>query len=140
MPEPLLTHDGGWTEIQDDGFLALVGPLFSRLRGTDLQVAIECQDKHRNRRGVVQGGLVMTFADRALGMAVREHTGAPTSATVHLDVHFIAPVRIGQILIAHPTVEPNTRSLMFARTELIADGTVVATATGVFKPLRAGLT
>lgn len=45
---------GGWTTIDDDGFINLVGPLWRRMNGADHEYAIVGQDKHRNRRGVVQ--------------------------------------------------------------------------------------
>ncbi|WP_213576642.1 PaaI family thioesterase [Rhodococcus sp. USK13] len=92
----------GWTEVIDDGFIALVGPFYTRTDGTYTEVAVVCQDKHRNRRGVVQGGLVMKFADRVLRISARAHSGAPTTATVHLDVHFVAPVHVGDVLRARP--------------------------------------
>ncbi|MFD9664431.1 PaaI family thioesterase [Rhodococcus sp. NPDC059968] len=131
-----LSPEDGWTEVIDDGFIALVCPFYTRTDGEHTEVAVVCQDKHRNRRGIVQGGLVMTFADRALGIAARAHSGAPTTATVHLDVHFVAPIHVGDILRARPHTAPGTRSLLFMRTDLTVDDTLVATATGVFTPLR----
>ncbi|ABG98723.1 MULTISPECIES: PaaI family thioesterase [Rhodococcus] len=131
-----LSTEDGWTEVIDNGFIALVGPFYTRTDGGHIEVAVVCQDKHRNRRGIVQGGLVMTFADRALGIAARAHSGAPTTATVHLDVHFVAPVHVGDVLRARPHTAPGTRSLLFMRTDLTVEDTLVATATGVFKPLR----
>lgn len=55
---------------------------------------------------------------------------------MHLDVHFVAPIRMGDVLRARPHAAPGTRSLLFMRTDLTVDDTLVATATGVFKPLQ----
>ncbi|MBY3988728.1 PaaI family thioesterase [Rhodococcus fascians] len=120
--------------MEDDGFIALIGPFYSRTHAESLEFAVECRDKHRNLGGIVQGGFLMAFADRALGIAVRAQSdGSSSGVTVHLDVHFVEPVRIGDILIARPRVEPGTHSLRFARSDLTVDGSVVAIATGVFK-------
>ena len=61
----------GWMIVEDDGFLNLVGPLWHRGNETTGEYAIVAQAKHKNRRGFVQGGLLMTLADRSLGMAAR---------------------------------------------------------------------
>lgn len=129
-------HRDGWSEMEDDGFIALIGPFYSRTRAGSIEFAVECREKHRNLGGIVQGGLLMAFADRALGMAVRDQSdGSSGGVTVHLDVHFTAPVRLGDVLVTRPRVEPGTRSLRFARSDLTVDGSVVAIATGVFKLL-----
>jgi hypothetical protein len=56
----------GWTVVETSGFLNLVGPLWQRLVNDVHEYAIVAQDKHHNRRGLVQGGLLMTFADRTI--------------------------------------------------------------------------
>ena len=68
-----LSRDG-WTILEDDGFLGLVGPFWHRIVDGRHEYAIEGQAKHRNRRGVVQGGLTMTLADRSCGMTARYET------------------------------------------------------------------
>ena len=55
----------GWTIVETTGFLNLVGPLWQRMVNGEPEYALVAQDKHHNRRGLVQGGLLMTFADRS---------------------------------------------------------------------------
>jgi hypothetical protein len=43
----------GWTMVETSGFLSLVGPLWERVVDGEHQYAIEAQDKHHNRRGLV---------------------------------------------------------------------------------------
>ncbi len=85
------------------------------------EYALVAQDKHHNRRGMVQGGLLMTFADRACGMAARFVSGRPTMATVQLDVHFVDGGRIGETLMTRPRVIRTTRSLVFVSAEVMAN-------------------
>ena len=128
----------GWTIVETSGFLSLVGPLWQRMLNGEPEYALVAQDKHHNRRGLVQGGLLMTFADRACGMTARFVSGKPTMATVQLDVHFIDAGKIGEILMARPRVIRTTRSLVFLTAEVKANDRTIITANGVFKILKDG--
>jgi acyl-coenzyme A thioesterase PaaI-like protein len=128
----------GWTIVDTTGFLNLVGPLWQRMVNGEPEYALVAQDKHHNRRGLVQGGLLMTFADRACGMAARFASGRPTMATVQLDVHFVDGGRIGETLMTRPRVIRTTRSLVFVTTEVKANERTIITANGVFKILKDG--
>jgi uncharacterized protein (TIGR00369 family) len=128
----------GWTIVETAGFLNLVGPLWERMVDGEPEYALVAQEKHHNRRGMVQGGLLMTFADRACGMAARFVSGRPTMATVQLDVHFIDAGKIGETLMTRPRVIRTTRSLVFVTTEVKANERTIVTANGVFKILKDG--
>ena len=128
----------GWSIVETSGFLSLIGPLWHRASNGDHEYAILAQDKHHNRRGLVQGGVLMTLADRASGMIARLVSGKPTLATVQMDVHFIDSGKIGELLIARPRVVRATRSLIFTTAEVTAEGRCIVTASGVFKVLKGG--
>ena len=128
----------GFTVVETTGFLNLVGPLWQRIVDGQPELALITEDKHHNRRGVVQGGLLMTFADRACGMTARFVSGRPTMATVQLDVHFIDAGKIGETLIARPRVIRTTRTLIFVTAEVTANKRPIVTANGVFKILKDG--
>jgi acyl-coenzyme A thioesterase PaaI-like protein len=126
----------GWAIVETTGFLSLVGPLWHRLAESEHEYAIVAQDKHHNRRGLVQGGLLMTFADRSCGMTARFVSGKPTLATVQMDTHFIDSGKIGEVLLSKPRVIRATRSLIFLTTEVTAENRCIAIASGVFKVLK----
>ena len=126
----------GWTIVETSGFLSLVGPLWQRVVNGEHEYAIEAQDKHHNRRGLVQGGLLMTFADRTCGMTARYVSGRPTLATVQMDTHFVDSGKIGEVLMSKPRVVRTTRSLIFMTTEVTAGERCIAMASGVFKILK----
>jgi len=128
----------GWTLVETSGFLNLVGPLWERLVAGEHGYAIVAEDKHHNRRGRVQGGLLMTFADRSCGMTARYVSGRPTLATVQMDVQFIDSGKIGETLISKPRVVRVTRTLIFMTTEVTANERCIVTASGVFKILKDG--
>jgi acyl-coenzyme A thioesterase PaaI-like protein len=126
----------GWTIVETSGFLQLIGPLWQRIANGEHEYALITEDKHHNRRGLVQGGVLMTFADRTCGMTARYVSGKPTLATVQLDTHFVEAGKIGEVLISRPHVVRSTRSLIFIRTEVMVDKRVLAMANGVFKILK----
>jgi acyl-coenzyme A thioesterase PaaI-like protein len=138
MPEKAAAKlkSDGWSIVETSGFLHLIGPLWQRLVNGEHEYALITEDKHHNRRGLVQGGVLMTFADRTCGMTARYVSGKPTLATVQLDTHFVETGKIGEVLISRPHVVRSTRSLIFITTEVTVDKRVLAMASGVFKILK----
>ena len=126
----------GWKIVDTTGFLHLVGPLWERVADGSHEFALQTEDKHHNRRGLVQGGVIMTFADRACGMTARYVSGKPMLATVQLDTHFVEAGKIGELLVTKPHVVRSTRSLIFITTEVTVDRRCIAMASGVFKILK----
>jgi uncharacterized protein (TIGR00369 family) len=128
----------GFSIVEATGFIQLIGPLWQRVVGDDLEFALVAQDKHHNRRGLVQGGVLMTFADRTCGITARHVMGKQTMgmATIQLDVHFVESGKIGEVLISRPRVVRATRSLVFVNTKVAVDKRCIAMASGVFKILK----
>ena len=126
----------GWTIVETTGFLHLMGPLWQRVVDGKHEYALVTQDKHHNRRGLVQGGVLMTFADRSCGMTARYVSGRTKLATVQLDTHFVESGKIGETLMSKPRVVRSTRSLIFVSTEVTVDKRCIAMASGVFKILK----
>lgn len=125
----------GWELYRDEGFIGLVGPFWTRRLGETHCYAFVAEPKHHNRRGVVQGGMLMTFADRAMGMTCWYANERQPQATVQLDMHFIDAVQIGDFVEAKCRVVRRTRALVFMSGELVVGSRVVATANGVWKTL-----
>ena len=125
----------GWETYADEGFIGLVGPFWTQKDGESISSPSWREKKHHNRRGVVQGGMIMTFADRSLGMTAWYANGKKPQATVHLDVHFIDAVQIGEFVEAKCRVVRRTRSLIFMSGEIMVGDRMVATANGVWKAL-----
>ena len=125
----------GWETYPAEGFVGLVGPFWMKKDGGSYRYAFVAQPKHHNRRGVVQGGMIMTFADRSMGMTAWYANDKKPQATVHLDVHFVDAVQIGEFVEMKARVVRRTRSLIFMSGEITVGERVVATANGVWKAL-----
>lgn len=125
----------GWELYRDEGFIGLIGPFWKRPSGDSYLYAFMAEPKHHNRRGVVQGGMLMTFADRSMGMTCWYANEQQPQATVQLDMHFVDAVQIGEFVEAKCTVVRRTRSLIFMSADLVVGSRIVATAKGVWKTL-----
>ncbi|SEO40329.1 uncharacterized domain 1-containing protein [Methylobacterium sp. UNC300MFChir4.1] len=124
----------GWTLVEDKGFIAHVGPL--RVRGADGAYAFRADQKHANLIGVVHGGMLMSFADRALGETAMRAAGGANCVTIQLEMKFIDVGRLGGWIEISPQVVKRTGSLVFMRGD-VRDGTrLLASADGVWKILR----
>lgn len=129
----------GWTVMDDDGFVGLVGPFWTRLSADgQIHFGFDADERHANLLGVVQGGMMMTFADRALGLCAWAATGDARSVTVQLNMSFLAAAQIGRFVQVAPRVTRATGSLIFMEGRLTADGTELATVQGIWKILRQG--
>lgn len=125
----------GWESYRDEGFIGLVGPFWMRRSGDGYLYAFMAEPKHHNRRGIVQGGMLMTFADRSMGMTCWYANERQPQATVQFGMHFIDAVQIGEFVEAKCRVVRRTRSLIFMSADLAVGTRVVATANGVWKTL-----
>ena len=125
----------GWRPVKDDGFIGLVGPIYTRKRDAGADYAFRAEAKHANLRNVVQGGMLMTFADRALGRTAWAAAGDKPVATIQFDMQFVTAGRLGELIEVGPEVVRKTASLVFMRGDVTAGSRVVATAAGIWKIL-----
>lgn len=127
----------GWEIHPDAGFIDLVGPLWTRRDAEALAFGFRAEPKHANLINVVQGGMLMTFGDRALGIAAWNAARNKACVTVQFDMQFISSVAMDEFVELTPEVVRRTRSLVFMRGTLLVGSRIVATANGVWKILGA---
>lgn len=125
-----------WTLDPMDGFLNHVGGLWVRRTDGADEFGFIARDIHANRTGVVHGGMLMTFIDRAFGQVARLHAGAQRGATVNLSVNFTAPMQLGQFASLTPKVTHSTTRMAFMEGTVLCGGVVIASAQGVWRLAR----
>src|SRR3978361_1144474 len=79
-------------------FLEHIGPILLRDDAGDgeLVLGLQTEARHANHRGTVQGGVLSTFADFALGRAIEaDADDGKDRATVSLTVDYLKPARPG---------------------------------------------
>jgi acyl-coenzyme A thioesterase PaaI-like protein len=125
----------GWTPCEDAGFLDLVGPIYRRTGGTASGFGFVAEEKHANLLGLVHGGMLMTLADRALGLTAWEAAEGRPSVTIQFDMQFTSAARIGEFVTIEPEVLRRTSSLVFMRGTLSVGDRPIGFANGIWKIL-----
>ena len=124
----------GFAPYPDQGpFLEHVGPIHVREGDGPPILGVRAEERHVNHRGTVQGGLLSTFADFALGRAIGyDATDDHERATVSLTVDFLKPANPGDWIEARTSVNRVGGTLAFADCALTVGDRDVAQARAVF--------
>ena len=111
-------------------FLEHIGPIQVREDGV---FGLRAEERHTNHRGTIQGGLLSTFADFALGRAIE--AGAEDGkdrATVSLTVDFLRPAKPGDWIESRTRVERVGGTLSFADVSLTVEDREIVRARAVW--------
>jgi acyl-coenzyme A thioesterase 13 len=124
----------GFVAFENQGpFLEHVGPIHVREDGDELILGLRAEDRHANHRGTVQGGLLSTFADFALGRAIdADADDGKDRATVSLTVDFLKPAKPGDWIESRTRVDRVGGTLSFADCSLTVEGREVVRARAVW--------
>ena len=128
----------GWKLIRagiDTDFSALIGPFWARREDAGWTYAFRAEPRHANPRGVIHGGMLMSFADQALSLLAWEAAGRRPCATVGLNNQFIAAAKPGDWIVARGRVVRRTRSLVFMQGILSVNDGEILSADGIWKLL-----
>jgi uncharacterized protein (TIGR00369 family) len=121
-----------------DPFEVFIGPVFEQGTPGAKTFALPIDERHVNARGIVHGGMLMTFADCALGQAVWDVTDRAPSVTLNMQGQFLKPARAGDIVLVRPELIRRTRSFVFMRGDFRVKDVPVFAATSVWKLLGQG--
>ena len=124
----------GYTPFPEQGpFLEHVGPIHVRDGSDELILGLRAEERHANHRGTVQGGLLSTFADFALGRAIdADAEDDKPRATVSLTVDFLGPAKPGDWIESRTRVDRVGGTLAFADCSLTVEGKEVVRARAVW--------
>jgi uncharacterized protein (TIGR00369 family) len=126
----------GWRPVLRDDFAYFVGPFLENSQDGRRIFGFLADQRHINDRGVVHGGMLMTFADQAFGELVLDSVDHSLCATIQLNTHFIAAVQAGDFVIGRGEIVRRTRSVVFVRGTLSVGNRQVAGIDGIWKVLK----
>jgi acyl-coenzyme A thioesterase 13 len=128
IPEGFKAFQGG-----SSPFLSSVGPLYAKREGTVLVIALRIEERHLNTRGVAHGGMLVTLADSALGIAIAALRSPPhPMVTVNLSADFADAARAGDWVEARVDVQKMGKRLAFASCHLWVGNKRILRASGIF--------
>ena len=128
------TTPDGFAPYPNQGpFLEHIGPILVHEEGDELVLAIHAEDRHTNHRGTIQGGLLSTFADFALGRAIdADAEDDRARATVSLTVDFLKPAAVGDWIESRTRVDRVGGTLAFADCSLTVEGREIVRSRAVW--------
>jgi uncharacterized protein (TIGR00369 family) len=118
-----------------DPFEIYLGPVFETGAKGARRFLLQIDARHVNLRGVLHGGMLMTFADLALGQAAWDLTDHANVVTLSMQSQFLKTARIGDAVEVAPKLLRRTRSLLFLRGDFEVAGEVIYTASSIWKIL-----
>lgn len=127
--------DDDWRSHELPGLMGTLGPMLTRREDDGWAYALRVQEGHLNQAGAVHGGTITTLTDQAISAIAWARAGKVPCVTVQLNVSFLGPAALGQLLVARGRVSREAGSLLFLDGTVHADDTLVATAQAVMKRL-----
>ena len=95
------------------------------------------QEKHLQRAGVVQGGLIVTLADNALFLAVQSRLNpGERNVTIELKMNFLAPAKEGELTATARVISLGGRIIVANMEVLDQEETIIATGLGTCMRVR----
>ncbi|HUW36245.1 MAG TPA: PaaI family thioesterase [Rhodocyclaceae bacterium] len=124
----------GFKPIKRGGaFIAMLGPLYYRQDEERIVIAMRIEEKHLNIRGIAHGGMLVTLADSALGIALSMSRNPPQPmVTVNLSTDFADSARPGDWVEAHVDIQRVGKRLAYANCYLHVGEKRILRASGVF--------
>jgi uncharacterized protein (TIGR00369 family) len=133
-----LVPDGFERHTRRSGLTDPWQPIYARSSSRGVTLAIRASAAHANSRGFVHGGLITALADNAMGLSCGQAVGNTGSlVTVSLTIDFVGSAMVGEWLEIRSEVVKAGKSLCFASALALADDSVCARASGVFKLVSA---
>ena len=126
----------GWELAPSGPYMNWIGPVWRRMAEGGFEYGIVGQEKHANHRNTVHGGVIMAFADYALGRVAVDMIGHDSQVTAQIDLQFVATAEIGSLLVGRCEIVRRTSSLFFLRGTIETGATTIASAQGVWKAVR----
>jgi acyl-coenzyme A thioesterase PaaI-like protein len=128
----------GWTLMTGTQFNEAAGPFWIHGGKTDRIVGLLSEDRHGNGYiGTVHGGVLMTFADIALGIGVVDGANTRNCVTLQVQMQFTATAPIGSFLTCAPELVRRTSQIVFMRGLITAGERIIASADGMWKLIDA---
>ncbi len=151
---------GFTTWVMGGAFMAANGPMYALHEGELLKLGFRVEPRHCNPAGHCHGGMLASFADMLLPFTIHRKkmlAGMPQASwpgnapetdltgrflpTIHLQLDYIAPARLGDWVEGQADVLRVTRSMVFAQGLITSGGKLALRCSGSFKigPLMADL-
>jgi acyl-coenzyme A thioesterase PaaI-like protein len=126
----------GWEIDVTTPFTSLVGPIWRRRIGGAFVNGLLTDRRHASADGIVDRGVVLTFADHAIGIVGTHLFPTVSQVTLQLSTMFSADAKIGDFIVGRSEVVHSAGSFIFVRGLLSVGELVIASCEGVWKIVK----
>lgn len=102
----------------------------------EYEFKVKVTKRHLNSVGITHGGFIATIIDSGVGTAAYRVSKSQKCVTVSLDIKFIRPTKLGDVIFGLTKVLKKTKSMVFLNCTLKSKGEIIAFAAGVWKILK----
>tara|TARA_B100001175_G_scaffold112790_1_gene95695 strand:+ start:588 stop:986 length:399 start_codon:yes stop_codon:yes gene_type:complete len=113
------------------------GLLFRAISENEYQFKSTINKNHLNKASITHGGYIASLIDAGSGTAVHRSTNTNSCVTVSLDIKFIAPTKENDQILGFVKILKKTKSMVFVICHLQYKNKIIASASGVWKILKA---
>ncbi|MFC6299898.1 PaaI family thioesterase [Pseudomonas sp. CCM 7893] len=124
----------GFTPLsRSSPLLDLLGPVYCRGEGLQLEIGLRADPRHANGRGTVHGGVLATLADIGMGYAMAFSSEPPLALmTASMTLDYMGAVQVGEWIEVRLENHKRGRQMAFATVSLQVGEKVVVRASAVF--------
>lgn len=124
--------------LAENPFLKLLGIELERVGEGEAVCLLRAEEKHTRVGNFLHGGATATLIDTAMAFAAGSITGSAANAvTVDLTIHYLRPIRAGEVKAKARVVRAGKTLLSVAAEIFDADGKLAATALSTYSRITA---
>ena len=125
-------------EETKSGFAKHIGGItVKKINDSNYEFYTEVKDINLNTNKMAHGGYLCSIADTGMGNAAHRVIDNRKCVTISLEMKFVSGAALGEKLIGKVKIQKKTKTLVFVTCEINSSDNVVATASGIWKILRA---
>ena len=113
------------------------GLLFRSISETEYEFKSIINQNHLNAANITHGGFIATLIDAGAGTSAHRASNNSPCVTISLDLKFIGASKAGDEIIGKVKILKKTKSLIFLFCQLFCDEKIIASASGIWKILKA---
>ncbi|MCK6073968.1 PaaI family thioesterase [Paenibacillus silvae] len=117
----------------DGRFWGFLGCRYIKGSNQEVQIALTAGEHHTNSMGIIHGGVLTSLMDQAMGMVATAAMEVDGCVTTNLNVHFLAPMRQGELIVTSSVLHQAGRSITTQSEVRDESGTLGCMATATFR-------
>jgi uncharacterized protein (TIGR00369 family) len=119
----------------------MIGPFYAKREGEGFVFGFRVEPRHCYLAKTCHGGMLVTFADQAIPLAVNDVAQRLFLVTISLSADYLAPTQLGAWVEARTQMLHMTKSMIFTQCVISSDGAPKVRVSSVMKlgpPLEEG--